>query len=422
MPIGDHPSTLATDDEIAVGRVATRLFAAPEVQAEAASVAELWASALGAKVGTLSGQDRATLGPAVQELAFAYAQKAANADAARPKVAWIEAPPHQWSGEQVPGGRYAADNPDTIYRVAPLDCDSTYRVDGRFVGARPATTVWQVVTDPNVLSPVANLDGRDLPVAADGSFNVTVGPGRADGATIHLQTAPEVKGLFIRDTLSDWATETPPAVSVTRLDGPPVQRRAHDELVDETVRMLRSAAKLWIDFYIIGSLFAPGPNEVPAPAAGPGGIYRSSGNFDLAGDDALVVTLDPVGAAYVSLVVHNVWSITPAYWAHQSSLTGHQAVPEADGTYTFVVSARDPGVHNWVETVGLARGTFLARWQGLPVAAPAMPAITRQVVPLADLRDGLPAGTPVVTAAQRAAQLEARRAAFLRRATPAGAR
>jgi hypothetical protein len=412
-------STLATNDELVVGRLATRLLGAPEVQAEAEAIAGLWASALEAKIGVLSDQDRATLGPAVQELAYAYAQKVANGDPARPKVSWIEAPPHAWSGERFPGGRYAADNPDTIYRIMPVDGLSTYRVDGRIVDARPATTVWQVVTDPNILSPVANLDGRDLTLARDGSFSVTIGPEPTGAGGTHLQTTPDVIGLFVRDTLSDWATERAPALSVERISGPPRAERPHAELVAETVRALRSAATLWIDFYIVGALFGPSANAVPAAAPGPGGIHRSSGNFDLGAGEALVVTLDPVGAAYVSFVVQNAWSITPEYWARQTSLTGHQAVPGADGTYTLVVSATDPGAHNWVDTGGLARGTFLARWQGLPVGATALPVISGQVVPTDELPGALPAGTVMVTPEQRAAQLRARLASFLRRAAPA---
>jgi hypothetical protein len=279
--------------------------------------------------------------------------------------------------------------------------------------------VWQVVTDPNILSPVANLDGRDLALGRDGSFSVTIGPDPTGSGGTHLPTTPEVTGLFMRDTLSDWAIESPPALSVTRISGPPQPPRSHEELVAGTVRMLRSAAKLWIDFYIVGALFGPPANEVPVAMPGPGGIHRSSGNFDLPAGEALVVTLDPVGAAYVSFVVQNAWSVTPAYWARQTSLTGHQALRSADGTYTLVVSATDPGVHNWVDTAALVRGTFLARWQGLPAGATARPVITGQVVPLVELRGALPAETVMVTPGQRATQLRSRLAAFLRRAAPA---
>ena len=37
----------------------------------------------------------------------------------------------------------------------------------------------------------------------------------------------------------------------------------------------------------------------------------------------------------------------------QSSLNGHQAVLDPDGVFRAVISARDPGVPNWLDTGGV---------------------------------------------------------------------
>jgi hypothetical protein len=42
----------------------------------------------------------------------------------------------------------------------------------------------------------------------------------------------------------------------------------------------------------------------------------------------------------------------------------HQARLDADGKLTIVVSSRDAGVGNWLDTAGHRSGTALLRWVG----------------------------------------------------------
>ena len=88
---------------------------------------------------------------------------------------------------------------------------------------------------------------------------------------------------------------------------------------------------------------------------------------------------------------------------------------DADGRLRFVVSARDPGVPNWLDTTGQARGVLFSRWQDCSAALTDEHTPELQVVDLANLRDALPGDTPPVDrearardAAERARQLRAR--------------
>ena len=56
---------------------------------------------------------------------------------------------------------------------------------------------------------LALLMDRDMTFAADGSFTITIDSDPADGRPNHIQSTPAAKVLFIRDTLSDWATSDP---------------------------------------------------------------------------------------------------------------------------------------------------------------------------------------------------------------------
>ncbi len=81
---------------------------------------------------------------------------------------------------------------------------------------------------------------------------------------------------------------------------------------------------------------------------------QSNGYFQLADDEALVLTIDPGNAGgFFTVPVYNDWTITDDYWNQQTSLNNAQAVANPpDGTYTMVVAKADPGVANWVSTGG----------------------------------------------------------------------
>lgn len=98
------------------------------------------------------------------------------------------------------------------------------------------------------------------------------------------------------------------------------------------------------------------------------------------------------------------------------SLNKAQSAPDAEGNYTFVVSLRDPGIHNWVDPTDLHEGIITARWAEFPNGRPdGRVALEARLVKFADLERELPAGTVRVTPEQRAAQLKKRAEGYLRR-------
>jgi hypothetical protein len=135
------------------------------------------------------------------------------------------------------------------------------------------------------------------------------------------------------------------------------------------------------------------------------------GSWELADDEALVIEVVPPSARYWSLAMGDQWWESLDYAGHQTSLNGHQAVLDADGAFRAVVAHRDPGVANWLDTVGNRRGPMIFRW----LSAEHLPPVTTRVVPFDELDTALPAGTARVTAGQRAAVVAARRAAVSRR-------
>jgi hypothetical protein len=120
------------------------------------------------------------------------------------------------------------------------------------------------------------------------------------------------------------------------------------------------------------------------------------------------------GAGYFTLPVTDPFGVSIHPGPLQSSLNNFQADANADGSYTLVMCAADPGVHNWLATGGVQIGTLDARWQLLPSPASDL-SISAELVNFQDLPSVLPAQIPRVTPVQRAQELKQRDAAFLRR-------
>lgn len=418
-------SPLVTDDQKALDLKAAQInsnwdYPALKAEAKAAYVA---AYLLGGSNG-VSAEAQSRLDNAIDELAFSALQKAVNNDPYFPRVYWLNTPPHSWAGKPIPGGRYSFDNPDNIYRTIPIAGDAQYVITGKRAGVGPTDITFSLISDPNSQQTIAYLSGSDIIVNADGSYTVTVDNQPANGRRNHIQSTSAAKQLFIRNNLGNWNTETPDTLSVKRLGSVPwyILPKSNLTIGSEAWGNLQESVLT----YGVGALgvktYANPVNTLANPSSSStlGTLVTqasSFGHFRLADDEALVVTANPGGAGYFVLPVTDSWTVTVDPVRHQSSLNNKQAVLNADGSYTFVISPHDPGVFNWVDTVGQHEGTIMARWQNLPAQRPVTgaAAISAQVVKLDRLSEVLPAGTRYVTPQERAAQLAARVAGFQKR-------
>ncbi len=260
-----------------------------------------------------------------------------------------------------------------------------------------------------------------LPVSRDGTFRVTVDASPANGRPNHIQSDPAVRDgyILVRDTMSDWSRQNPVQLVVRRLAGPPVQTPPSDRDLTRKAAMLTDSVGRYFLGWAKQRIYSGKPNTFPQQtnrASGWGAV--ACGWYRIEPDEALVVTLDRRSAAYLGFQLSDAWGQgqTSEYIANLGSLNGDQARANPDGSYTYVITGKDPGVHNWLDTAGLRTGTYCARWQALPSGVNAKGAVrAMQLVKLANLGAALPAETARVTAEQRAAQIAQRRRDYARR-------
>jgi hypothetical protein len=130
------------------------------------------------------------------------------------------------------------------------------------------------------------------------------------------------------------------------------------------------------------------------------------GAYELADDEALLFEVAiPKQCGYWSLILTNEIYETTDWYNNQSSLNGAQARLDARGMFHAVISARDPGVPNWLDTAGNPRGAVQGRW----LDCEERPLPTMRKMSVADVRGLMPSDTPIVSRTARETALRERR-------------
>ncbi|HXO51263.1 MAG TPA: hypothetical protein VN888_09575 [Mycobacterium sp.] len=257
-----------------------------------------------------------------------------------------------------PFTKMGLDNPDTMYFGTRVQANHEYVVTGR----RGTTTdvSFQLLggeyTDDNVPDSETAFDDRKLDIASDGTFEWRFTP-----------TGPVQ--LVIREVYNDWSNQRG-SFAIARTDTvgtapPPLNRELIEKRYAVAGKQLVQRVKTWLQFPQWFYTNIP-VNTMVAPRLTPGGLatqYSSAGHFDLAPEQALIITLPVTDAPYLGFQLGSLWYISLDYINHQTSLNATQAQADPDGKIRIVVSDQNPGVTNWVETLDHRKGFLQFRWQ-----------------------------------------------------------
>jgi hypothetical protein len=413
--------TLDMFDQLQLEREALRILAMPAMQKAMKDAEIVMRESWQAK--TPDGAERLAL--SVHGYAMAAIENTIQDDPARPRIMWIITQPHEWYGQSWPGSMWGGHNPDNFSRDAMIDDVSTYEIVGRRKGPGPAQATFLVYSSFIGAAPqnaegaeiIGTLQDQDLVVDKDGYFRITVGPGDGAPGENHIRTGPGAKVLKMRNALEDWDVQLPYQLRIRRIAGPPAPPpRTDEKIAADAAALLKVQLDFWLTY--INSRDAGSVNTTrPLQGRTGGWGYISGGRFKLKDDEALVVTIDPLSAGYFGFQLNDDWLTPPDYINHLAGVSRAQAKPNPDGTYTYVIAVKDPGVWNWVDTVGLHEGGYVLRWQRMgDPKAPVDKAVRQtELVKIADLKGMLPAGTVWIDAEARKAQIAERVKAFWKR-------
>jgi len=407
----NHP--VATSIQHEHERRALELTYHPVVKAAFDRVATRWL----AKAGP--GPDmRSCFEAAFEEVMFAAAVWSLNQDPLRPQVIAITRLEHRLGELRIPGSRWGIDNPDSVYRVIPIAGDERYRISGRVAEPRLSEnyfTLWD-----ESFNTVDVLNGSELLLDGERRFTITVDGDPAGDRPNHIRSAPAAKEFYIRDVVQDWSVETPNEFEIERLGGEPSRPAlALDEQAELTAAFMLRYADSTVRWN--QQAYDKPANELQFKIdRETDGALRNQiyilGHFDLEDDRALIIDVNTGGAGYFVAPITNCWGTTNDIVHRTSSLNLAQSVPNADGSYTFVLAKQDPGVHNWLDPCDMGEGILTLRWAEFSEGRPTPEvAATSRVVSLPKLGDALPEETTFVTPEERAQQSAIRAAGYMRR-------
>jgi hypothetical protein len=223
---------------------------------------------------------------------------------------------------------------------------------------------------------------------------------------------------MIRMVSADWGNEIEPTLSIERIDQPLGRPRPPASALEGRLRALPmtvdAMALMFVDHF--EKLRDEGYiNRLKVLTLEFGALqdqFYYEGTFDLDDDEALIVESPiPEKCDYRSLILTNEIYETIDWYNNHSSLNGAQAAPDPDGKLRIVVSARDPGVRNWLDTAGHPRGIIQGRWTGCD----SQPVPSVHQVAVSDVLAALPAGVATITPEERRRVVSQRREALQQR-------
>ena len=296
---------------------------------------------------------------------------------------------------------WGAASPDSVYRRAMVRDDHAYRVSGRIGNAR------YLSMDFRQSSPAQTISRDELPSDADGNFEIFIGgPERKND---WWPMFPGTTGILVRELFDDWLSAEKSRLRIECLTGDLAPRPEHRsnrvaaefDLVGDWI--LEGAIRYWTK---ASGRLAENPNAFGSNASRSGTKLPDvhSGWWDLGPDDALLIELPDPDAEFWGLqLASSLWH-TLDYANRLTTINGAQADRDADGVFRMVLSAADPGIHNWLDTTGLRCGVLILRVAGAAATVP--PRTT--VLEVSDVSARLP-GAKTCRAGERHTQIADRR-------------
>lgn len=312
------------------------------------------------------------------------------------------------------------DNPDNVYQIAMIQPDQVYRLTGD-MGSAQFVEISVSVGFPGVVVPprtIAKFDSTEFEIGAGGRIEIVVGGERTEGNWLPLE--PDASSVLVRQVFGEWhADGTPGDFRIVRVNGegdrsPPITLASVADRLERTAEFYEKEINFWLGYAdglvarIVPNTFeAPGEQGKSLEQVNAARAFFCWGLYDLKPDEALIVQIpEPPAGTYLGFHLNNYWLQSLDYVGRVTSLNGRQVQVDDDGMIRYVLAHEDPGVPNWMDVGDHPVGAMLFRQALTPRANQP----TAHLVPLAGLRDVLPANTPQFSAEDRARQIAARRA------------
>lgn len=345
-----------------------------------------------------------------RQLIFALQSELEASNPYHPEFIRYQNPWSQWGGPA----------PDNVYLRARIDPAATYRIWGDVEGVSNLILSQQEGDMHMDEFGIFNERTLDHLTVRDGRLDIIVSPERTpDCAHNWIPLHNRARLLSLRIIVADWQNDVIPTIHIERQGaegvppGPPSPTSVARAL-DRSASWLERSLPFWAT-YVRQAMASATPNTVSPPRKVPGSarhLSYGSGVWDLGSEGALIITTEAPDADYWGWSIHTEPWFESGDWPNrQTSLSGDQLHVDSDGLVRIVLSQRDPGVPNWLDSEARPRGLIFYR------LIHAQHDITphAEVVPMGEVLSLMPADHPRISPPERREQLRRRRESAARR-------
>lgn len=333
-----------------------------------------------------------------------------------------------------PTRKLASDMADCVYYSAWIDDKSVYRITGNTGTARMSNIGVQgardlsayghptdrILHEPFGDPPQASIFGDELVTNWDRSFELYIG-GERQGQN-WLPTSKGSRRLFLRQYFDNW-NEDAAEYRIERVGmTTPRPMPTPDQMID-AMRWASDFVYDVVDFWpewTWSSHFYGDPEKLnimnSPPNVGEDATDKLVGRFaaqmwwEIKQDEAIVLEFDDP-RTFWNITAESVFGNSMDYLYRNVSYTPSRTAADPDGRLRFVLSATDPGYHNWIDNQGYEAGMLSFR----NVGSGRLPKFTTTAMKLADVPAHMHAGSPRSTPEDREQQLLRRFRAIQRR-------
>jgi hypothetical protein len=266
--------------------------------------------------------------------------------------------------------KLGADNPDNYYQTACIHGPWDYRITGQrntvhYLGFGTQAGHYG---QGGGLPPTGYLEAADMEIGEDGAFTIVLSSKEQPGNWLPM--TEDSGTLIIRQTFLDRETEVPADLEIERIGAGGFPGHVTPALMDDGLKsastLVAGASLLFAkwarDFKGHSNQLPMFDQEVSNQAGGDPNITYYHSHWALGPDEALVIDAMPPQCDHWNFQLNNYWMESLDYRYYTIHSNKHLASYRPDGSVRIVVAHEDPGVPNWINTVGHESGTMCFRW------------------------------------------------------------
>ena len=276
--------------------------------------------------------------------------------------------------------KLGADNPDNYYFNAQINGNNEYLITGKrntvdYIGFFTQNGNYGTTGG---LAPCGVLQGKDLKLNDDGSFEIYLS--KNPKGKNWLKTENETSLVFVRQTFMDRHKEVPAELLIENLSGKKMPDPLSPKAMEESLRMASmfvAGAPLLFARWAKG--FRKHPNKLPQfdpetsnAAGGDADIIYYHSYWRLSEDEALVIKVKPPECENWNFQLSNYWMESLDYRYFNICINKATAEYDKDGNVRIIVSHKNPGLPNHIDTCNHFEGTMCWRWYRLAEGAVAV--------------------------------------------------